>query len=122
MGAPDDRNRENFYAEGGFNWKGIIDSRPEDAFGIAFGYARTSDALRQFGEEKFALTGSGKLFASSETVIEATYLYRATPWWTIQPDLQYVINPGASLPANPTGVATGLKDSLTIGVRARIDF
>lgn len=122
MGAPADRNPENLYIEGGFNWKGTIDSRPDDILGIAFGYAQTSGALRQFGEESIAFTGTGKRFGANETVIEATYLYQAAPWWTFQPDLQYVIHPGAALPPSGPGIELPLKNSLTVGVRTKIDF
>jgi porin len=122
MGAPEDRNAEDLYAEGGLNWKGMIESRPQDVFGVAFAYAHTSDAFRSLGEESIALTGSGKLYANNETIIEATYLYQAAPWWTLQPDIQYVFNPGASLPPDSPGVTTFLKNALVIGVRTKIDF
>jgi porin len=122
MGAPSDRNRENFFAEGGLNWKGVIESRPEDVFGLAFAYAQTSSALRRFGEESIAQTGSGKVFAPCESVIEATYLYQIAPWWTVQPDLQYVINPGASLPPDAPGVVRTRGNALAIGVRTKVDF
>ncbi len=122
MIAPDDRNRQNFFAEGGFNWKGAIEKRPDDVLGLAFAYARTSDALRKFGDESIALTGGGKDYQSNETDIEATYLYQFTPWWTFQPDVQYVINPGASLPPTVAGIQPNLKNSLTIGVRTKVEF
>ena len=45
------------------------------------------------------VTGAG--FArSDETFIEATYQYVPFDWWQIQPDIQYVLNPGAGI-ANP---------------------
>jgi porin len=122
MGAPQDRNAEDLYAEGGFNWKGIIESRPDDIFGLALAFAHTSDAYRRLGVESIALTGSGKLYASNETIIEATYLYQAAPWWAIQPDIQYVFNPGASLHAEQPGITTVLKNALAISVRTKIDF
>ena len=122
MGAPEDRNAEDLYAEGGFNWKGMIESRPQDVFGAAFAYAHTSNAFRRLGEESIALTGSGSLYANNETIIEATYLYQAAPWWIIQPDIQYVFNPGASLPPQDPGITTISKNALVIGVRTKIDF
>jgi porin len=120
MGGPDDRNRENFYAEGGFQWKGLF-GRANDIAGIAVAYARTSDSLRQLGSEIVAETGTGRLYEPSETVIEATYYHQVAPWLSIQPDLQYVINPGASLDfANRNFQSPA--DSLTFGVRTRVDF
>ena len=122
MGAPEDRNAEDLNAEGGFTWKGVIESRPQDVFGIAFAYAHTSNAFRRLGEESIALTGSGALYANNETIIEATYLCQTAPWWSIQPDVQYVFNPGASLPPDNPGVTTAFKNALVIGVHFKIDF
>jgi porin len=34
---------------------------------------------------------------SSEAVTEITYQLQLNPWWMMQPDLQYVINPGGGL-------------------------
>jgi porin len=69
MAAPSAMNAEDLYAEGGFAWKGVFAGRPDDVLGAAFAYARTSDALRRFGEDSIALTGNG----GAETVMEATY-------------------------------------------------
>ena len=120
MVGPDDRNRESAYVEGGFNWKGLF-GRPNDIAGIAVAYAQTSDSLRRFGAESIAFTGAGKAYKPHETVIEATYYYQIAPWFSVQPDVQYVINPGASLDqVDPSGKTP--TDSLTVGVRTRIDF
>ena len=120
MVGPDDRNRESVYLEGGFNWKGLF-GRPTDTAGIAVAYAQTSDSVRRFGAESIAATGAGIPNKAHETVIEATYYYQIAPWFSIQPDVQYVINPGASLDQTDRA-AKALSDTLTFGVRSRIDF
>ena len=51
--------------------------------------------------------------ANTETVIEATYARALTPWLSVQPDLQYVINPGA-------GPET--RNALVMGLRVSIGF
>jgi len=51
--------------------------------------------------------------ANTETVIEATYARQLTPWLSVQPDVQYVINPGA-------GPET--RNALVMGVRVSIGF
>jgi carbohydrate-selective porin OprB len=33
---------------------------------------------------------------NSEAVIELMYQAQLKPWWMLQPDLQYVINPGGA--------------------------
>jgi porin len=49
----------------------------------------------------------------AEMVIEFTYQAQITPWLTIQPDLQYVINPGG---------ANDLNNALVVGGRAAFTF
>ena len=45
-------------------------------------------------------TGAFHPVRSGETFVEATYQYQLTPWCQIQPDFQYVFNPGGGI-ANP---------------------
>ena len=58
---------------------------------------------------------------SSETFLEATYQIQFLHWWQIQPDLQYVINPGAGI-ANPNDPTQRIKNELVIGLRTNITF
>src|SRR5262249_19373242 len=44
--SPSDRNQISFYADGGFTFKGVIPSRPEDMLGIGFAYAKISKRAR----------------------------------------------------------------------------
>lgn len=53
-------------------------------------------------------------------MVEATYLLQVAPWIALQPDLQYVINPGA-------GIISGLdrrpiRNAVVIGMRSLITF
>jgi porin len=57
----------------------------------------------------------------TESVLEATYQFQAAKWWQIQPDIQYVSNPGAGL-ANPNDSAKKIKNELVIGLRTNITF
>jgi porin len=56
---------------------------------------------------------------SSETVIELMYQAQLTPWWMLQPDLQYIFNPGGGV-LNPDG--TLRRNALVIGVRSSLNF
>jgi porin len=58
---------------------------------------------------------------SSETFLEATYQIQVLRWWQIQPDLEYVINPGAGI-ANPNDPTQRIKNELVIGLRTNITF
>ena len=64
--------------------------------------------------------GFGTPYAQGEPIIEATYRARLTPWLKIQPDLQYVINPGAGIPTAQSPAP--LKNALVIGVRMTVNF
>ena len=83
-------------------------------------YEGIGAAARQYSRELVCFTGSGTPYAGNETVVEATYQYQVAPWWTVQPDAQYVVNPGAGIPSNLSSKA--LKDAFVLGVRASIAF
>ncbi len=120
MHGPDDRNITDWFIEGGLNWKGPLPGRSHDEAGIAVTYAGIGPAARQFSRDVVFYSGLGTPYAQGEPIIEATYHFRLTPWVKVQPDLQYVINPGAAIPTqqNPTA----LKNALVLGVRVTVDF
>lgn len=82
--APDNRNEIDFYLGAGINYHGLIPGRDEDIVGISGAFASISDKLRSVEPRKAA-----------ETVFELTYRAQIMPWFVIQPDFQYVHNPGA---------------------------
>jgi porin len=105
------------------NWTGPFASRKADVAGIAVAYAHISGSQLQLGQDRIAFTGTGSPFRGNETVIEATYQYQVAPWWMMQPDLQYVINPGIGIPNPANGNRqVPLKNAWVIGVRATITF
>jgi len=120
MGAPDAFNQSNLFVEAGMNWIGPFEGRENDVFGLGVSYLGISPATRRYGNDLVFYTGSGSLYRSNETVIEATYLYPATPWLALQPDLQVVVNPGAGIPSAAS--SKPLKNAVIAGVRATITF
>jgi porin len=116
MGGPGDRNLADLFIEGGMNWFGPFAPRPDDAFGLAFAYLGISPAAQAYSRDLVALGRAASALAGNETVLEATYTAPVTNWLTLQPDLQYVINPGVGL-ASPFG-GRALPNALVIGVRA----
>lgn len=84
--SPENRSVNNMYLALGLNYYGLLPGRDEDVVGLAFAKASMSGAYRDL------VPGS----LSHETAIEFTYKYGVTPNITIQPDLQYILNPGAS--------------------------
>ena len=120
MGAPSEFNLSNLFVEGGLNWTAPFKGRENDVFGVGASYLGISPAARRFGSDLVQLTGEGAPYSGNETVIEATYLYQVTSWWTLQPDLQVVVNPGAGIPSSFS--SKPLKNAVVMGVRATITF
>jgi porin len=120
MGAPGGYNLANLFVLAGMNWKAPFAAREQDVFGLGVAYLGISPAARRFSNDIVFFTGRGSLYRSNETVLEATYLYQVTPWWTLQPDAQFVINPGAGIPSAVSAVP--LKNAFLLGVRATVQF
>jgi porin len=72
----------------GLTYTGLLDDRPFDKLGIAVGIARAGDAYRQMQ------TALGNGVETYETNFEMTYRAQINDWLTVQPDVQYWINPG----------------------------
>jgi porin len=66
----------------GLHMKAPFASRPEDQAGIAFTYAHISPGFRELNQTR-----------THESMVEANYQFRVTPWLKIQPNLQYIIHP-----------------------------
>lgn len=121
MGAPSDRNLVDFDLYTGANYKGIIPGRPDDVAGAGLIYTRVSNQTTQLDMEPGLYSGGGYPNGRSETVLELTYQIQMAPWWTLQPDFQYVFNPGGSLP-NPNDPAQPIADAAVFGLRTTIQF
>ncbi len=120
QGAPGERNLSNLFIEAGLNWKAPFAGRDSDVFGLAVSYAGIGAAARQYSRELVYFTGSGTPYAGNETVLEATYQYQVAPWLVLQPDAQYVVNPGADIPSSLS--TRPLKNDFIAGMRATITF
>jgi porin len=115
MGGPSDRNLSNLFIEGGVNWLAPFTDRPDDIAGFAVAYLGISPAARAFSRDLVAFGRGVASYASNETVLELTYLATATSWLTLQPDLQYVINPNAGIPGSFSN--RPLPDAMVVGLR-----
>jgi porin len=104
---PDDFGFISRYVDGGFNYNGLIPGRNNDIFGIAVTHSGISDAASR----RSVRTGGPRY--SYETLIEATYTAKVLPWLTLQPDFQYIVNPG--------GTDSG-RNATVIGVRTTLTF
>jgi porin len=117
-----DRNLIDFSLNAGLAAHGLVAGRNDDvlALGVAYALVSNSAAGAAF-DQAFFNPGVYAPARRQETVLEATYQLQVTPWCQIQPDFQYVFNPGAGI-VNPNCPAEKLKDEAVVGVRATITF
>jgi porin len=92
---------------GGGTYTGLVPGRDADLFGVAATTAWSGHDARDAGR------AVGEPVLGAETVIEMTYRIQLTPWLTLQPDLQYLVNPGLS---------STIKDALVVGTRFTTTF
>ncbi len=115
--APADRNLISWYVDGGVGFKGPFASRPDDRLTLGLAYANVS---RDAADADRA-AGPPTPERDYEAAIELSYMARLTLWWTLQPDLQYIVHPGGRILNPRTGVGT-LPDTLVVGVRTALSF
>jgi porin len=97
--APDQRiNTMPWFAAAGLVYRGLLPRRGRDTAGMALYYGGFSRDL------------PGQTY---ELVLEWTYALALTPWLTIQPEVQYVIN--------PSGRGT-VRDALVVGAQMILHF
>ena len=120
MGAPGDRNLVDLYIDGGLVYKGPF-GRADDQIGLGAGYARIGNAARAFDGDIVRFSGAFHPIRSGETVLELTYRFQLTGWWQLQPDFQYVFNPGGGI-VNPHAPSRRVADAAVVGLRTAITF
>lgn len=106
--ANSDFNQFASYFQTGLVFTGMIAGRDEDQFALAFSCARTGDKYR------LAAFNAGQAATRHESVWELTYRAQATPWLAVQPNIQYVINPGTDAHTKNATVL-GLRFELAMG-------
>ncbi|HZC59650.1 MAG TPA: carbohydrate porin [Chthoniobacterales bacterium] len=84
--APDQNiNLVPFYVDGGFNLDGPFPCRDKDIFGMALGYTLLSDHFTPVNTP---------IRSGHETVFETSYKIQINDHLFLQPDIQYILNPG----------------------------
>ena len=92
-----------FYAAG-LNYTGLIPGREEDVLGVGLVHTRQSAAF---------LDATDNSTFIAETAFEITYTTNLTDWLSIQPDFQYIQQPGMD---------TSLPNTMVMGVRVSAAF
>lgn len=120
MAAPDYRDIISAYANAGLTWKGVLPGRPANSLGIGVAYSRISPRAVRLDQDYQALTQSGATVGNHEALLEVTYQMQAAPWWTVQPDLQYILQPGGG--RDSFDPSRRVSTALVIGLRSMITF
>ncbi len=105
---PANNNLLHVYYDTGLNFRGLLPSRSQDIMGLALAYGLLSnDAISTIAQTQ------GTSLSQNTFDIEFTYQLQLTQWFTLQPDLQYVIHPG---------MTQALGNALVVGLRTTIIF
>ncbi|MDQ4086474.1 MAG: carbohydrate porin [Pseudomonadota bacterium] len=106
IGLADRRIHEvSAYAGAGLILQGPLLGLDDEQVGVAFASARSGRPFRRTIEE-----GNG---ASHETSLELTYSGALLPWLTVQPNVQWITNPGFSRRI-PDALALGLRVTASV--------
>lgn len=102
--SPSNKNDMSKYIGAGLHYIGPIPKRDKDRAGIALANGTFASRLGDVGSD-YGTTRSG-----SETVLEAFYRVQVSPWFYLQPDVQFIMNPGGTY---QNSVAIGLRSVIT---------
>lgn len=98
--SPSDRNDVSEYTGGGLYYKGLIPKRDKDLTGIGIASVNFSNRLSDL---------DGR--SGHESAIECYHRLQLTPWFYLQPDVQFIYKPGGNT-----------SNSVAIGLRSVVNF
>jgi len=104
--SPGDVSRENVQLTAGARFNVPFGHREKDRIACAFVYSKISDPFRQFSE----LLGGAPL--GSEKAFEVNYALQVTPYFLLQPTIQYYVSVGAN-PNLPNAPVLGFRTKVT---------
>jgi porin len=119
--APSDRNLVSWYVDGGIGFKGLLASRPDDTLTFGVAHSHISKHAAALDRDMLALSGTPYPIRNAETVFELSYIAQITPWWSIQPDVQYIVRPGGNVP-DPSDPNRSIGNAFLIGARTTLTF
>jgi porin len=103
--AADAVNRLDLFLGGGFAYRGAWPGRPDDVAALGIAHAQNGTPFLRGQME------AGIPMERGETVLELTYRAQVGRFFVVQPDLQWVMNPGMD---------PGVADALVFGLRGHL--
>jgi porin len=92
----------------------MIPSRPDDALAIGFAYIGISDTVSAFDVDLGV-----PVARNYEAGLEICYTMQVRPGWTLQPDFQYIWQPGGNTADDNN---RRIENAAVVGVRSVISF
>lgn len=120
--APDSYNLVNGYVDGGIGFKGLIPGRESDVATLGVAYANVGNGIIGLDKDARRTNGYNTPIRDYETIIELNYSAALAPWWTVQPDIQYVVHPafGGANPLKPT--PQSIENATVLTLRTTLTF
>jgi len=119
--SPSDRNLVSWYVDGGVGLKGLVPGRAADTLTFGVAYSRISSDAIALDNDVYAIDRLSPR-RSAEAVLEISYIAQIAPWWSFQPDFQYIVKPNGNVPIGGD-IANGIvEDAYVFGVRTTITF
>ncbi len=100
-------NRFGDYQAAGLVYTGLLPGRNEDVLGLGISSVDNGDDFVDL------MRGEGGLVERSETVIELTYHAQVLPWLSVQPSVQYSMDPDTD-PAIDDHLAVAIRLGVTL--------
>jgi porin len=119
--VPSDRNLVWWYIDGGIGLKGLIAGRADDTLTLAFAHSHISKDAAALDRDTLTLNGAPYPIRNAETVFELSYIAQIAPWWSLQPDIQYIVRPGGNVP-HPDDPTRTVGNAFVIGARTTIIY
>jgi porin len=118
--SPSDRNLISYYVDGGAGFKGLLPGRADDVLTFGIAYAGISGDAAALDQDTLNISGPPYAIRDHEIVLELSYMMQLAPWWTLQPDLQYIVHPNGGQNADDPTLT--IDHALMAGLRSTIKF
>jgi porin len=92
---------------------------PDDKIGLAAAYARVGNNARGLDVDTGLFGNFFFPVRSGETMFELMYQAQLAPWWTLQPEMQYIVRPAGGVLNNDGSLRP---NAWVIAIRSSINF
>lgn len=125
--SPQDRNMASWMGQLGVSYTGPFSGRPQDQIGFGYTYLGTSSSYKgevtSYNGYQMGPDGSGVTvpMAKGQSFVELDYKAMISPWWSVQPFIQYVMNPGGNQ-AQQANPSLPVNNMTVLGLRTQVTF